>query len=124
MRQHAQRWPYTLRVEVWNKSFKGNLRRIAQSRAEALRKQGYRAYYYHVGDVESMVTVGLFSDHDRMAQSLQLPDGRQIVQYFYGPRITELQQKFPHTLVNGNVYYLQLPNGQKQVETSKLVPIK
>ena len=122
VRQHRGRWPYTLQVAVFDHSNTKRRQNAAQQLAAKLRKQGHQAFYYH-GEM-SKVTVGLFSDDDRVSQKTVLPNGKQMAKYVYGPRIRQVQKDFPHNLVNGEIFYLGAPDGKKLPQPSSLIPIK
>lgn len=122
VRQHRGRWPYTLQVAVFDHPNAAHRQKEAQQLAAKLRKQGHQAFYYH-GEM-SKVTIGLFSDDDRVAETMVTPSGKKVVQYVYGPRIRQVQEQFPHNLVNGEVFYLEGPDGKKLPQPSSLIPIK
>lgn len=122
-RQHRDRSSYSLQVAVFDLSSPKASRRAAERKAAELRKSGHNAFYYH-GQSRSMVTVGLFSDKDRVPVKTILPSGKQVYQYTYGPRIKELQEDFPHNLVNGKLHYEQLPGGTNRPQASSLIHIK
>ncbi len=88
-----RRYPgaYSLQIAVYDQAFGAGFRQAAQKAAQVLRDEGEEAYFYH-GPHRSMVTLGLFTDADFVQQ------GPYRV---YGPRILELQEKYPFNLSNG-----------------------
>lgn len=123
VRQFAGVWPYTLQVAVFDLRTPAASRSAAEAHAANLRARDHAAYYYH-GDHRSMVTVGLFSDDDRIPISTKLPSGKVAHQYIYGPRIRALQRQLPHNLVNGEKHMMTLPDGSQVPQPSSLVPIR
>ena len=124
VRRFKGQWPYTLQVAVFDENY-GSRRsrsRAAEDLTRELRGQGHRSFYYHLE--RSMVTVGLFSDDDRVPQTVELPSGTKSTQWAYGPRIKLIQNVFPHNLVNGEVYLVDLPTGKQLPQPSNLIPIK
>jgi len=83
---------YTLQVAVFDAAGGPKYREAAETYCRQLREQNEQAYFYH-GPNRSMVTVGLFEESD-LVQTGVLKE--------YGPRIREVQQRFPHNLVNGS----------------------
>ncbi|MAE63955.1 MAG: hypothetical protein CMJ18_06745 [Phycisphaeraceae bacterium] len=116
-------WPYSLQVAVYDSGTPATIRRNAQQYADALRKKGHLAFYYH-GPQRSMVTVGLFTDDDRVPMSVTLQGNRQAHQYVYGPRIKALQKHFPHNLVNGHPFQDVMADGSMKPQPSALIVIK
>ena len=92
---------YSLQVAVYDDAYGPDFRKAAEKAANALRSDGDEAYYYH-GPHRSMVTIGLFTDSDFIQ--------RGPVQG-YGPRILELQEKYPYNLANG-LTQIERINGQ------------
>lgn len=82
---------YSLQIAVYDEQIGGDFREAAEKAVKALRDDGEEAYFYH-GPHRSMVTIGLFTDDDFVKR------GNVSV---YGPRILEVQQKYPYNLVNG-----------------------
>jgi len=122
-RMHQDRGPYSLQVAVFELGSPKTSRHAAEGKAAELRKAGHEAFYYH-GESRSMVTVGLFSDKDRVPVKTTLPSGKEVFQYAYGPRIKTLQEEFPHNLVNGQLHHEQMPDGTKRPQASSLIQIK
>lgn len=83
---------YTLQVAVFDSAGGPRYREAAEAYCRQLREKNEQAYYYH-GPNRSMVTIGLFNESDMV----QVGPLKQ-----YGPRIREVQQRFPHNLVNGS----------------------
>ena len=83
---------YTLQVAFFDKAGGSRFREAAEAYCLQLRQKNEQAYFYH-GPNRSMVTIGLFTDADWEGQG---------VQKRYGPRILELQERFPHNLGNGS----------------------
>ena len=81
----------SLQIGFYDDAFGRGYREAAQEAARELRAQGEEAYYYR-GPHRSMVTIGLFTEDDFVQQG---------VQSVYGPRIKELQARFPYNLGNG-----------------------
>ena len=123
VRQYKDRWPYTLQVAVFEESTDQATRTAAEKHAAELRQQDHPAFYYH-GPKRSMVTVGLFSDDDRVEMATTLPNGQHVVQFVYGPRIKVLQETFPHNLVNGRLHMETQEDGTDSPQSSALVIIK
>ena len=94
---------YSLQVAVYDDAYGPDFRKAAEKAASALRSDGDEAYYYH-GPHRSMVTIGLFTDSDFIQ--------RGPVQG-YGPRILELQEKYPYNLANG---LTQIERSQRPVD--------
>lgn len=100
LRNHAARAEYTLQVAFFDEAGGGQYRQAAEAYARQLRTQGEQAFYLH-GKTMSLVTVGLFSQQDVPTQRSIGPDGVPVVSQSYGPKVRELQQRFPHNLGNG-----------------------
>ncbi len=83
---------YTLQVAVFDPAGGPRYREAAEAYCRQLREKNEQAYFYH-GPNRSMVTIGLFDESD-MIQAGALKQ--------YGPRVREVQQRFPHNLVNGS----------------------
>ncbi len=125
VRQYGDRWAYTLQVGVFNRDHDSAPARAAEQYARKLRSGGYEAFYYHgPGGKMSMVAVGLFSQDDLETVSVVLPNGREVFQTAYGPRVKALQQKLPYNRVNGEIYNELDSDGQPRPQPSMLVPIK
>ncbi|QDU34703.1 hypothetical protein KS4_27770 [Poriferisphaera corsica] len=87
---------YTLRVGHYNDDMDGDRREMAEEAARVLRTDGHNAFFYH-GPVNSLVTVGLFTDDDLVP--VEQASGFMVEGY--GPRIREIQQEFPIHMTNG-----------------------
>lgn len=125
LRQYRGQWPYTLQVAVFDGNYRGDRRRAAERHAADLRKKGHQAFYCHdEGSDMSVVTVGLFSDGDRVKHTTTLPSGREMVQAVYGPRIKALQMQFPYNRVNGEIFHEPTVTGKRRPQRSSLIPIK
>lgn len=83
---------YTLQVAFFDKAGGSRFREAAEAYCLQLRQKNEQAYFYH-GPNRSMVTVGLFTDADWEGEG---------VQKRYGPRIRDLQERYPHNLGNGS----------------------
>lgn len=92
---------YTLQVAFFDKAGGERFREAAETYCRQLREKNEQAYFYH-GPNRSMVTVGLFTDADWEGEG---------VKRHYGPRIRELQERFPHNLGNGSTI-VEKSNGQ------------
>ncbi len=86
----------SLQVAAYTSEFGDEFRHAAEKAAKQIRKDGDEAYFYH-GPYKSLVCVGLFTDED----FIETDTGHGFTERGYGPRIKELQKKFPHNLVNG-----------------------
>ncbi len=89
---------HTLQIGFYDERFDGDRRAAAEEAARILREDGAEAYFYH-GPHRSLVCVGLFSDAD--FEQAADPSGGGFTVQRYGPRIRDLQDKFPHNLGNG-----------------------
>lgn len=92
---------YTLQVAFFDKAGGQRFREAAEAYCRQLREKSEQAYFYH-GPNRSMVTVGLFTDADWEGEG---------VKRHYGPRIRELQERFPNNLGNGSTI-VEKSNGQ------------
>lgn len=99
--QFAGMQGYTLQIAFFDKAGGKSFREAAETYCRQLREKGEQAYFYH-GPNRSMVTLGLFTDADWQGQGIQK---------HYGPRIRELQERFPHNLGNGATI-VERVNGQ------------
>ena len=122
VRQYKDQWPYTLQIAAYEQGYGSDRRKAAEQRVAGLRKQGHQAFYLHGPNI-SMVTIGLFSDKDRV-QGTHRVGRREVTQFFYGPRIREVQKHFPHNEVNGEVFYEPTIGGKKRPQPSMLIAIK
>lgn len=98
LRQHVG--SYTLQIGFYDSDFGPDFRKAAEKAAKALRDDGDEAFFYH-GPNRSLVTVGIFTDDDFI-----FVGGVQD----YGPRILEIQKKYPYNLGNG-VTLIEKRNG-------------
>lgn len=102
LRNARQRYPgveYTLQINIYTnpngRPTAGELRefrKAAEDAVRTLRKDGNDAFYFH-DQAGSTVTVGLFTQQE-IDEGYSLRPGA-------GKGLRELQQKFPHGLVNG-----------------------
>ena len=122
VRQYKEQWPYTLQIAAYEQGYGSDRRKAAEQHAARLRKQEHQAFYLH-GPNMSMVTIGLFSDKDRV-QGTHRVGRREVTQFFYGPRIRDVQKHFPHNKVNGEVFYEPTIGGKKRPQPSMLIAIK
>lgn len=90
---------YTLQINIYTNpsgrptaSELKEFRKAAEDAARSLRRDGVEAYYYH-DNAGSTVTVGLFTQQE-IDDGFSLRPGA-------GKGLRDLQQKFPHGLVNG-----------------------
>ncbi|QDU70672.1 SPOR domain-containing protein [Mucisphaera calidilacus] len=83
---------YSLQIAVYDEDFGRKFREAAEDAVRVLREQDVEAYFYH-GPIRSLVTIGLFTDHDFVWRS----DGQR----GYGPAMKALQEQYPHNLRNG-----------------------
>ena len=120
--QYQGQFPYTLQIAAYEQGYRGDRRKTAEQHARKLRKQGHQAYYLH-GPNMSMVTVSLFTDQDRVPRTMSM-GGREVTQFYYGPRIRELQEQFPHNLVNGEIFHLPTARGGTGSQKSTLIAIR
>lgn len=94
---------YTLQIGYYDQEYGPDFRKAAETAVRELRSQGEQAYFYH-GRYRSMVTVGLFTDEDF---------DRAGAVHVYGPRILELQRKYPYNLGNGRTIVETFREGKK-----------
>lgn len=94
---------YTLQIGYYDQEYGPDFRKAAEAAARELRGEGEQAYYYH-GRYRSMVTIGLFTDDDF---------DRAGAVHVYGPRILELQRKYPYNLGNGRTIVQTFREGKK-----------
>ncbi|QQE12767.1 hypothetical protein JD969_04705 [Planctomycetota bacterium] len=87
---------YTMQIGFYDPNFDGDMRQAAENAVKALRADGEDAFYYH-GPKRSLVCVGLFTQQDMSQRHSR--QGFQVEEY--GPRIREVQQKYPNNLMNG-----------------------
>ncbi len=109
---------YSLQIGVYDSQFDEDYRKAAEQFAEKVRRDGKKAYYYH-GPNRSMVTVGLFTDED--FELVDGPGGMQVMSY--GHAIRQLQESYPHNLLNGRTIVERRPNQPEQVQSSFLVRV-
>lgn len=98
LRTHAGQAEFTLQIGAFLASFPGDRRAAAENWVDELRTEdpALEAFYYH-GPHRSMVTVGLFTEADRVW--VNSPTGGQV--RGWGPKIKAMQERFPHNVVNG-----------------------
>jgi hypothetical protein len=109
---------YSLQIGVYDSQFGPNYKKAAEDFAESIRRTGKQAYYYH-GPNRSMVTVGLFTDDD-----FELVEGQGNIRVMsYGLAIRELQEQYPHNLLNGRTIIERRPNHPEQTQASFLVRV-
>ncbi|MEM9416074.1 MAG: hypothetical protein AAGA29_11455 [Planctomycetota bacterium] len=112
LRNH--RGSITLQIGFYDINYGNNYRAAAETAVQVLRDEGEEAYFYH-GPNRSLVTVGLFTRPEAL-----VPNG-QTEQY--SPAVRELQERFPHNLMNG-VTFERRENGVGGVQSSFLVPVR
>jgi hypothetical protein len=100
----------TLQIGFYDSQFDGDFRKAAEQAVRVLREEGHEAYYYH-GEHRSLVTIGLFSESD-----FERAGNTEV----YGPRIKDLQKKFPFNLGNGLTLHEKL-NGRDLGEQPSFV---
>lgn len=86
---------FTLQIGFYDDQFDGDRREAAETAVRVLRDEGEEAYFYH-GPNMSLVCVGLFTQHDFVRKGNEKAGIDT-----YGPRIQEVQDRFPHNLANG-----------------------
>lgn len=111
LRRH--RGMYSLQVGFYDREFGEEFRQAAEKAAKVLRDEGHEAYYYH-GRSLSLITIGLFTDKDLVYIDKVAN---------YGPRVKELQAKFPYNLANG-LTIVNTINGNKITQPSFLVRVE
>ncbi|MEX0776945.1 MAG: hypothetical protein WD042_14665 [Phycisphaeraceae bacterium] len=104
---------YTLQIGFYDEHYGKNFRKAAEEQVRKLRGEGEQAYYYH-GPNRSLVTLELFSDEDFVLQGQQ---------WAYGPRIIELQKRYPHNLGDGRKI-IDMVDGKPQEQRSFLVEVR
>ena len=92
---------YSLQIAVYDDTYGSDFRKAAEKAAATLRADGDEAYFYH-GPHRSMVTIGLFTRDDLVQQGPYQT---------YGPRVEEVQKKYPYNLANG-LTQIEKVNGQ------------
>lgn len=105
---HASEWDlkgyvgmYTLQIGFFDDNAGPQFRQLCEQAVKILRDKGEPAYYYH-GPHRSLLCLGLFTEGDFVEQG-----GLRS----YGPRIRELQTRYPHNLANGYTQ-VEKQNGQ------------
>ncbi len=104
---------YSLQVAVYDAEIGADFRAKAEQAARALREEGDEAYFYH-GPNRSLVTIGLFGEEDLVQQGTVST---------YGPRVTEVQKKYPYNLVNGLTLVERWANEPERPQPSFLVRV-
>ncbi len=120
LRSHVTRAQYTLQVAFFDEAGGRQYRQAAEAYARQLRARGEQAFYLH-GKTMSLVTVGLFSEQDVPTQRSIGPDGVPMVSQSYGPKVRELQARFPHNLGNGMTLVESSSDGQQREAPSFIV---
>lgn len=117
---------YTLQVGVYgrqdlNRPTEADLaesRKAAEQAVVRLRQEGEQAFYYH-GPRMSMVTIGVFDEHDFDPQ----------VPSYKSPRLTDIRKRHPYNLYNGTGITENKPGRrqgltvEQKLQTSTLVKI-
>jgi hypothetical protein len=120
LRSHLSQANYTLQVAFFDEDGGKEYRQAAEAYARQLRQRGEQAFYLH-GRTMSLVTVGLFSEQDVPTQRVVGADGVPTVSQSYGPRVRELQTRFPHNLGNGMTLLETSSDGQQREAPSFVV---
>lgn len=94
LKQHVG--SYTLQIGFYDNNFQGDRKEAAEKAARQLREEGTEAFFYH-GPYLSLVCVGLFTEAD--FEQSDTPGGFEVQRW--GPRIKQVQEKFPYNLANG-----------------------
>ncbi|MDX1682597.1 MAG: hypothetical protein R3336_05720, partial [Phycisphaeraceae bacterium] len=106
LRQHGGL--YSLQIAFFDHQYGPGYQKAAEAYARKLREEdGVEAFYYH-GPHRSLVTVGIFDDHDF---------AREGAVHVYGARIRELQDKYPHNLANGHTLIERMGNEERTQES-------
>lgn len=117
---------YTLQVGVYGRqdldrpteSDLAESRKAAEQAVIRLRQEGEQAFYYH-GPRMSMVTIGIFDEHDFDPQ----------VPSYKSPRLTDIRKRHPYNLYNGTGITENKPGRrqgltvEQKLQTSTLVKI-
>lgn len=122
LRRYAGTGMYSLQVAFFDPAGGPQFREAAEQYAQQLREKGEQAFFYH-GPTMSVVTVGLFSQQDIETLQLPGPGGVPIITQRYGPRVRELQQRFPENLGNGMTVVEKDEQGKERNQPSFLVPV-
>ncbi len=90
----------TLQINYYDSQMGPNFRKLAEDAVKALRADGTEAYFYH-GPNMSLITVGLFTEDDRVQRVFRTPSGRDVIMSEYSERVRALQRQFPYAMGNG-----------------------
>lgn len=112
----------TLQINYYDTEMGPDFRKIAEDAVKALREEGVEAYFYH-GPNMSLITVGLFTEEDRVQRVMKTPDGRDFIMAEYSPRVRELQRRFPYSLGNGRTLIDSRNEGEGRPLESFLVRV-
>ncbi len=104
----------SLVVELFDTSMTGDFRQRAETRAAEMRKETGLDVYYFLGNHQAYVGVGLFDP----AVDYVMENGVEVP----GPRIRELQDRFPQVLRNGKP--IENPNAGTPDGTEPTVVIR
>ena len=104
---------FSLQVGYYDDNFGPDFRKAAEEAVRILRAEGDEAYYYH-GPLHSLITIGLFTRDDFVQV------GNTEV---YGPRMKELQKKYPHNIGNGHILIEKIHGEKVREQPSFLVRV-
>lgn len=105
----------SLMVELYDASVTRNFRQRAENRAAALRKETDLDVYYFLGNHQAYVSVGLFDpaiDYV-MVNNVETP----------GPRIRELQERFPRLQRNGKPFISDNAGTEDGIEPTVVIQV-
>jgi len=83
---------YALQIGYYDLAFGAEFRKAAEDRTQALRDEGYPAYYYH-GPNRSLIALGPYTYEQAFVRRGQVD--------VYTTQVLDAQQTFPHNLRNG-----------------------
>lgn len=120
LRSHLGEAEYSLQIAFFDQAGGADYRQAAEAYARQLREKGEQAFYLH-GRTMSLVTIGLFTEDDLETHRAVSPDGVPMISQGYGPRIGELQQRFPYNLGNGMTLVEESAEGSRHEAPSFVV---
>ena len=105
---------YTLQIAFYTLDMGEDFRKVAEQRAEQLRKEDFDAYFYH-GPKMSNVTIGLFTQEEAYE--------RVGPQFKPSAVVRALMKRFPHNEGNGQPIPFANKDGKEEFQESSLVVV-